>query len=68
MREGKILVSDICRIVRSVWNKEELCDHRDKSLISQICNRAIKLTLAIIVGYRCHQLNTRSYPISFSQI
>jgi hypothetical protein len=31
-----------------------------------IVEKAIKLTVVIIVGYHCHQLHTKFYPISFS--
>jgi hypothetical protein len=61
-------VSDIRQIIHSVWNKEEMRDRRDESIILQIFNRAMKLTLIIIVGYLCYQINTKSYLISLLQI
>jgi hypothetical protein len=36
-------------------------------LLYQFARRVIKLSVAIIEGYRCYQLHTKFYPISFSQ-
>jgi hypothetical protein len=36
-------------------------------LLYLFTRRIIKLTVVIIVGYHCHQLHTKFYPISFSQ-
>jgi hypothetical protein len=38
------------------------------SLVLYHFTRAIKLTVVIIMGYHCYQLNTKFYPISFLQI
>jgi hypothetical protein len=36
-------------------------------LLYQSERRAIKLTVAVIVGYHCYQLHTKFYSVSFSQ-
>jgi hypothetical protein len=39
---GETLLSEIHKLINSVWNKEELPDHREESIIVQIYKRAIK--------------------------
>jgi hypothetical protein len=54
-----MLVFDIPKIIHSVWNKEDMRDYREETIILQIVNRAMKLTLVIIVGYHCHKINKK---------
>jgi hypothetical protein len=58
---GKILRSEIHDLINSTWNNQDLADQ------CPFTRRAIKLTVLIIVGYHCHQLHTKFYPIFFSQ-
>jgi hypothetical protein len=56
---GKILLSEIHKLINSVWNKEELLDQWKESIIVPVRKkRMVKLTLIIIVGYHCCQLHT----------
>jgi hypothetical protein len=65
---GEILLSEIHKLINSVWNKEELPDQWNESNIVPIHKkRMIKLTVIIIVGYHCYQLHTKLYRISSSQ-
>jgi hypothetical protein len=60
---GEILLSEIHKLINSVWNKEKLPDQWKESIIVPIKKRVIKLTVIIIVGYHCYQLNTKFYQI-----
>jgi hypothetical protein len=58
---GEILLSEMHKLINSVWNKEELPDQWKESIIVPIHKWVIKLTVIIIVGYRCCQLHTKCY-------
>jgi hypothetical protein len=64
---GEILLSEINKLINSVWNKEEFPDQWKESIIVPIQKRVIKLTVIIIVGYHCYQLHTKFYRISSFQ-
>jgi hypothetical protein len=64
---GEILLSEIHKLMNSVWNNEELPDQWKESIIYQFTKRVIKLTVIIIVGYHCYQLHTKFYRIFSSQ-
>jgi hypothetical protein len=59
---GDILRSKIHKLIKSIWNKEELPDQWKESIIVLTV-----LTVVIIGGYHCYQLHTKFYPIFFSQ-
>jgi hypothetical protein len=62
---GKILLSAIHKLINSVWNKKELPDQWEESIIVLVRKKKVtKLTLIIIVGYHCYQLHTKLYPVS----
>jgi hypothetical protein len=65
---GKTLLSEIHKLVHSIWNKEELSDQWRSLLPYQFTRRGIELTVVIIMGYHCYQLHTKCYPISFCQV
>jgi hypothetical protein len=56
---GEILLSEIHKLINSVWNKEELPNQWKESIVVPIQKRVIKLTVIIIVGYHCCQLHRK---------
>jgi hypothetical protein len=65
---GKTLWSEIHKLINSIRKREELPAQCGRSLlVYQFARSMINLTLVIIVGYHCHQLHTKFYPIFFSQ-
>jgi len=61
------LCSEIHKLIKSVWNKEELPQQWKESIIIPIYKRVIKLTVVIIEDNHCYQLHTEFYPVFFSQ-
>jgi hypothetical protein len=62
IRDGsETLLSQIHKLINSVWNKEELPDQWKESIIVPVYKKGIKLTVAILVGYRCYQVQTTFY-------
>jgi hypothetical protein len=60
--EGEILRFGIHKLINSI------CLISERSLLLyQFTRIAIKLTVAIIVGYHCHQFYTQFHPISIAQ-
>jgi hypothetical protein len=64
---GEILLSEIHKLINSIWNKEKLPDQWKESIIVPIHKKGDKLTVIINVGYHCYQLHTKCYRISSSQ-
>jgi hypothetical protein len=60
---GKMLLSEIHKLINSIWNKEELPGQWKKSTTVPIKERVIKLTIIIIVEYHCYELHTKYYRI-----
>jgi hypothetical protein len=58
---GEILLSAIHKLIKSVWNKEELPDQWKESIIVPLHKKGDKTDCAIIVGYHCYQLHTKFY-------
>jgi hypothetical protein len=52
-----MLLSGVHKPINSIWNKEKLPDQWKESIIVPIHKNVTKLTVIIIVGYRCYQLN-----------
>jgi hypothetical protein len=54
---GKTLHSQIHKLIHSIWNKEELPEQWQMSLLLyQFTRRVIKLTVILILVYHCYQL------------
>jgi hypothetical protein len=66
-RDDESLLSEIHKLIKSVWNKEELPDQWMESIIVPIHEKVIKLTVTIIMGYHCYQLHAYFFPVSFSE-
>jgi hypothetical protein len=64
---GEILLSEIYKLINSVWNKEDCLINGRSLLLYQFTKRVVKLTVIIIVGCHCYQLHTTFYRISSSQ-
>jgi hypothetical protein len=64
---GEILYSKIHKLIKSIWNEEELPDQWKESIIVKVQKKGDKtdLRVVIIVGYHCYQLHTKFYPIFF---
>jgi hypothetical protein len=56
---GEILLSEIHKLINSVWNKKELPN--------KFANMGIKLIAVIVVGYHCYQFHSKFHRISSSQ-
>jgi hypothetical protein len=63
---GETLRSEIHKLINSVWNKEELPDQWQESIIVPI-QKGHKTDCSNYRGISCYQLHTQFYPISFSQ-
>jgi hypothetical protein len=65
---GEMLLSAIHKLINSVWSKEELPDQWKEFCYYTNSQKSVrKLTVIIIVGYHCYQLDTKICRISFSQ-
>jgi hypothetical protein len=64
---GEILLSAIHKLINSDWNKEELPDLWKEFIIVSIHKKGDKLTVIIIMGCHCYQLNINFFQISSSQ-
>jgi hypothetical protein len=63
--EGETFRSEIHKLVKLIWNKEELSHQWKESIMVPIHKRAIKLTVVIIDVYHCCQLHTKFYKTFF---
>jgi hypothetical protein len=62
---GETLRSEIHKLIRLIWNKEELPHQWKESIVVPIQKRVIKLTVEIIEEYHCCHLHTRFYRTFF---
>jgi hypothetical protein len=63
---GETLRTGIHKLIKLIWNKEEL-PHQWKSPLRYLfTKRAIKLTVVITEAYHCSQIHTKFYQIFFS--
>jgi hypothetical protein len=62
---GETLHSEICKLIKSIWDKEELPHQWKESIVVPIHKRVIKLTVVIIKAYHCCQLHTKFYQTFF---
>jgi hypothetical protein len=69
---GELLLSAAHKLINSVWNKEELPDQWKESIIVPVHKKGDKLTVIIIVGYHCCQLNIQNFieypPLKVSSV
>jgi hypothetical protein len=63
---GEILRSEIHKLIKLIWNKEQLPHQWKKQLWYLLTKRVIKLTVVIIKAHRCCQLHTNFYQTFFS--
>jgi hypothetical protein len=64
--KGEIL-SEIHKLITSVWNRVECLISGRSLLLYRFTKRVIKLTVIVILGYRCYQTCNKVYRISCSQ-
>jgi hypothetical protein len=62
---GKTLLSEMRKLIKLIWNKEELSHQWKVSIVVPIHKKGDK-TLVIIEAYHCCQLHTKCYPKFFS--
>jgi hypothetical protein len=58
---GETLRSDIHKLIRLIWNKEELPHQWKESIVVPIHKKVIKLTVIIIEAYHCCRSHTKFY-------
>jgi hypothetical protein len=63
---GETLRSEIHKLIKMIWNKEELPHSWKQSIIVPIQKRVITLTAVIIEAYHCCHLHTKLYQTFFS--
>jgi hypothetical protein len=56
---GEKLRPEIHKLIKLIWNKEELPHQWKESIVAPIQKRATKLTVVIIEAYHCCQLHTK---------
>jgi hypothetical protein len=54
IQAGEVLLNEIHKLFNSIWNKKELPDQWKGCCFLLVLNRAVKLTVLIIMGYHCH--------------
>jgi hypothetical protein len=62
---GEILQSEIYKLIRSMWNKQELPQKWKESVIVPMYKRVIRLAVIIIEESPSYQLPTKFYPAFF---
>jgi hypothetical protein len=62
---GNALRSEIHKLIKCIWNKEELPQQWNESIIVPIYKRGDKTDVVITEEYHCYQLHTKSYPTFF---
>jgi hypothetical protein len=55
------------KFINSIWIREDLPDQWKEPVVLPIYKMGEKTDCAIIVGCHCYQLDTKFYPILFSQ-
>jgi hypothetical protein len=63
---GETLRSEIRKLIKLIWNKEELPHQWKEGIVVPAHKKAIKLTVLTIEAYRFCQLHTKFYQIFFS--
>jgi hypothetical protein len=60
---GEPLLSEIHQLIHSIWNKEELPQQRNESIIVPIHKKGDKTNSNDIIGYHCYNLCTQFHYI-----
>jgi hypothetical protein len=60
--EGETLCSEIRKLIRLIWNKEELPLQWKESIVVPIHKKIVKPAVVIIEAYLCRQLHRKFYP------
>lgn len=63
---GSKICSEIHKLLISIWNKKELSDQWNESIIVPVYKRAIKQVVVTVAACVFCHLHTRCYQISFS--
>jgi hypothetical protein len=64
---GRIIQSEIHKLIISIWNKEELPEQLKESIIMPIYKKRDKTNCIIKEAYHFCQLHTKFYPTFFCQ-
>jgi hypothetical protein len=62
---GEKLRSEIHKLIKLIWNKEEFLTSRNSQSWYLFTKRAIKLTVVVTKAYHCCQLHTKFYQTFF---
>jgi hypothetical protein len=57
---GNILRSEIHKLIKTIWNKEDLPQQYKESITEPIYKNGVEI-------HHCYQLHTKCYPIFFFQ-
>jgi hypothetical protein len=63
---GETLCSGFDKLIKLIWNKEQLSHQWKESVVVPFSKSVIKLTVVIIGAYHCCQLHTKFYLTFFS--
>jgi hypothetical protein len=63
---GETLRSEIHKLVKLIWNKEQLPHQWKESVMVPIHKKVIKVNVVIIEAYHCCQLYTKFYQTFFT--
>jgi hypothetical protein len=63
---GETLHSEIHKLIKLIWTKEELPHQWKKSIVVPIHKKGAKQTAVIFEAYHCYQLHTKFYQTFFS--
>jgi hypothetical protein len=58
---GETLCLEFHKLIKLIWNKEELPHQWKESVVVPFTKRVIKLTVVIIEAYHCCQLHSKFY-------
>jgi hypothetical protein len=56
---GETLLSEIHKLINSIWNTEELPDLWKESITVLLYKKGDQMTAVITVGYYCYQFHTK---------
>jgi hypothetical protein len=62
---GNTLRSEIHKLINCIWNKEELPEKWEASIIVPIYKKGDETAVVIIEEHHCYKLHTKSYTTFF---